>query len=245
MISIILFLLSIFCIIYYGIILYYSGLRTSFVGFWPFAAMLTAFFAILIQSNFYLGLPSVFHMIFKAMIGIILLCCLLILLKIATTSSYTDDNADYLIVLGANVKGEFPSNSLKERIRTAYTYLHTHKTCTAILSGYKNQNAHISQGKCMQNELRHMGIPAYRLLVENNARTTLENFQFSKDYMTKLNPTVIVITSDFHLYRALKIAHKCGYTNIKGIGAKTPTPLILHCYIRELFAVIKYFFPIK
>ncbi|MDO4170980.1 MAG: YdcF family protein [Lachnospiraceae bacterium] len=241
MISIILFFISVFCIIYYGIVILYSGIHTSFVKFWPVAAMITAFFAVFLQSNFYLGLPSIIHLLFKIFVTLITILFLILLTMIATTRSKENEEADYLIVLGAIVRGEKPSNALRERIQTAYNYLATHEKCIAILSGYQNQNASISQGKCMQKELRNMGIPAYRLLVENDARTTLENFQFSKEYMTRLQPKVLVVTSDFHLYRSLKIAKKCGYTNIKGISAKTPAPLIIHCYIRELFAIIKDF----
>lgn len=242
MISIILFFISIFCIIYYGIVLLYSGIRTSFVKFWPVAAMMAAFFAVFLQSSFYLGLPAIIHLLFKLVAAIFFILLVILFLMMITTRSNDNVEADYLIVLGAIVRGETPSNTLKERIQTAYHYLVQHEKCVAILSGYQNQNASISQGKCMQKELRNMGIPAYRLLVENDARTTLENFQFSKDYMTRLQPKVLVVTSDFHLYRSLKIAKKCGYTNIQGISAKTPAPLLLHCYIRELFAIIKGFF---
>ncbi|MEE1313119.1 MAG: YdcF family protein [Lachnospiraceae bacterium] len=242
MISIFLFFLSVFCIIYYGIIIGYSGLQTSFSHFWPVAAMMSAFFAVFLQSSFYLNLPGIVSFILKLLTAGVILFFLILFLRILTCRSNSCVETDYLIVLGANVRDEAPSRALKERIDMAYEYLKTHEKTTAILTGYQNPQASISQGKCMQNELRKMGIPAYRLLVESDARTTLENFQFSKDYMTRLEPTTAVVTSDFHLYRAKKIAAACGYKNIKGIGAKTPTPLLLHCYIRELFAVTKYLF---
>ena len=241
MISIILFLLSVFCTIYYGIIIAYSGPKTSFIGFWPVAAMLSAFFAVFLQSSFFLSLPHVITLILKLFFITVILLFVILFLRISVCRSDADINADYLIVLGAIVRGETPSNALKERIQTAFDYLKTHEDAIAILTGYRNPQATISQGTCMQKELRRLGIPAYRLLVEQDARTTYENFQFSKDYMTRLEPKTAFITSDFHLYRAKKIAAKCGYKNIKGIGAKTPTPLILHCYIREVFSVMKFF----
>ncbi|MDO4942908.1 MAG: YdcF family protein [Lachnospiraceae bacterium] len=239
MISFILFLLSVFCIIYYGIVIAYSGLHTAFVGFWLFSAVLSALAAVILQSSFYLSLPFIIHLIIKIVTVIILAFFLIILLKIISTSSYPDEDADYLIVLGAIVRGEKPSNALRERIQTAYNYLSTHKNTIAVLTGYRNSHAKISQGKCMQNELRKMGIPAYRLLVEDHAHTTEENLKFSRDFMTQLDPEVCIISSDFHLYRTMKTAKKYGFKNVKGIGAKTPAPILIHCYIREIFAIIK------
>lgn len=239
MISIILFFVSVFCIIYYGIIIGYSGLRTSFARFWPFAALLSSFFAVFLQSHFYTALPSAIHFIVKGICVLVFVFFLILFVKILSTKEDKDADCDYLIVLGAIVRGETPSHALEERIKTAYDYLAAHPKTIAILTGYQNPQATISQGACMQKELRKLGIPAYRLLVEPDARTTIENFQFSKDYMTKLDPLVSVVTSDFHLYRTLKIAKKCGYQKIRGIKAKTPTPLLIHCYVRELFAIVK------
>lgn len=240
MLSIIFFFVSVFCIIYYGIIVAYSGTKTSFSGFWPFFAMFSAFLAVWIQSQFYLALPNAVTFILKLFGTAVILLFVILFLRIFYDRSDTDVEADYLIVLGAIVRGETPSNALKERIVTAYEYLSSHDTCIAILTGYRNEQAHISQGKCMQKELRKMGIPYHRLLAEPDARTTYENFQFSKDYITRSDPKIAVVTSDFHLHRAKKTAWKCGYKNIKGIGAKTPTPLILHCYVRECFSFLKF-----
>lgn len=240
MISIILFLISVFCILYYGIILAYSGLHTSFAKFWPTAAMVSALFAVLLQSSWYLNLPHIVHLIFSGMACLVGIFFLILLIKILRKAPVPKESVDFLIVLGAIVRGETPSNSLKARIQAAEAYLKAHEDTIAILTGYKNPNASISQGECMQRELRKAGIPAYRLLVEPYARTTAENFQFSKDYMTKLSPTVAVLTNDFHLYRACRIGKKNGFANITGIGAKTPTPLLLHCYVRELFALCKH-----
>lgn len=244
MVFIILFLISVFCIIYYGIVIAYSSLHTSFVWFWPFCAVMTALAAFILQTRFYLSFPSIIHCFIKVFMIIILSFFLILFFKIWNTAhsykKYMQD-ADYLIIPGAIVRGSRPSNVLLSRIRTAYDYLESHPKTIAILSGYQNANAKISQGKCMQNELRKMGIPAYRLLVEAYARTTEENLKFSKDYITLQNPVIGIVSNDFHLYRTIKIAKQCGYKHIYGIPAKTPRPILIHCYIRELFAVIKLF----
>ena len=244
MISIFFYLLSIFCVVYYGVIIAYSGLRTSFVRFWLFSAVISAFAAVFLQSSIYLSLPSIIHRIIKLFTFIILAFFLIILLKIWNTQHFCKNQeveADYLIVPGAIVRGEKPSNDLLARIQTTFYYLSAHEHTIAILTGYQNANAKISQGKCMQQELIRMGIPAYRLLVEEHARTTEENLRFSKEYISLRNPRVCVISNDFHLYRIIKLAEKCGFHNVFGLAAKTPAPILIHCYVREVFAVIKSF----
>ena len=177
MISIFFYLLSIFCVVYYGVIIAYSGLRTSFVRFWLFAAAISAFAAVFLQSSIYLSLPSIIHRIIKLFTFIILAFFLIILLKIWNTQHFCKNQeveADYLIVPGAIVRGEKPSNALLARIQTTFYYLSAHEHTIAILTGYQNANAKISQGKCMQQELIRMGIPAYRLLVEEHQLVEVE-----------------------------------------------------------------------
>ena len=101
MISIFFYLLSIFCVVYYGVIIAYSGLRTSFVRFWLFAAAISAFAAVFLQSSIYLSLPSIIHRIIKLFTFIILAFFLIILLKIWNTQHFCKNQeveADYLIV---------------------------------------------------------------------------------------------------------------------------------------------------
>lgn len=239
MISLILFFISVFCILYYGIVIATSGLKTSFASFWLFAATASAFFAVFLQSHFVQNLPIFLCNIIKIFLILVFIFFLILFYKIISTPHTCEEEVDYLIVPGAIVRGQKPSLSLKLRIDDAYSYLKKHPHTTAILSGYQNPGASISQASCMQMELEKLGIAKNRLLVEKNSKTTLENFKFSKEYLAKENTRIAIISNRYHLYRCFKIAKKCGYQNIKGIGVKTPTPLILHCYIRELFALAK------
>ena len=51
-------------------------------------------------------------------------------------------------------------------------------------------------------------------------------------------PLVILVTSNFHVYRAINIAKKQGL-KVQGLGAPVDDILALNYYIREFFAVVK------
>ena len=242
MISILLFLLSVFCIIYYGVVIMAAGMQANFSRFWPLAAMLLAFIAVFIQSSFVKGLPAFIKIPVIILILLFFLLLLVILIRMITVKSDPEAESDYIIVLGAAVYEDQPSDTLKKRIEAAYDYLNKHEDCSAILCGSKNDRADITQSKCMRKELKKMGIRDYRLLEEPFSKTTAENLKFAKDYMTVNEPAITLITSQPHLYRALKLAKRNGYQKIVTIGTKTPAPLLVNSYMRELFANLKYLF---
>ncbi len=90
-------------------------------------------------------------------------------------------NADYLIILGARVKGSVPSLSLQYRIDKAAEYLSANKQTVAIVSGGKGPGEEISEAKAMQQGLIAQGIEEARIMMEDKSTTTHENIVFSKE----------------------------------------------------------------
>ena len=130
----------------------------------------------------------------------------------------------YLLVLGTVVEGTEPSAMLSDRIRAAYNYLTAHPDVICIVSGGKGDEVNLSEAECMYNELVELGIDPARLLMEDRATSTVENFQFSLALIeeeTGVRPeTLGVLSSEFHLYRARMFARQEGVTPI-AIPAKT------------------------
>jgi len=163
------------------------------------------------------------------------------------SSAHTDSNADaeYLIVLGAGVNGDKPSLSLKNRIDAAYDYLQQYPESIAIVSGGKGIGENISEADCMYNELTAMGISADRVIKEDKATSTRENFEYSFNIIRSLGKdpeeTTAFVSSEYHLYRAKLIATGLGVENIKGVAAHTTYPVLMTNYfIREAFAITYY-----
>ena len=62
------------------------------------------------------------------------------------------------------------------------------------------------------------------------------------DYTGKLidrEKKVGLVTNNFHIYRALKMAKKQGYTNVSGLAAPSDPLYQIHYLVREFFAMIK------
>lgn len=151
---------------------------------------------------------------------------------------------DYIVVLGAGVRGTVPSLSLSERIRAAYDYLSANPNTTAILSGGQGPGEEITEAACMYRELTEMGIDGSRLLLEENSTSTIENLQFSMDILeekTGQRPHRIgIVSSEYHIFRATLFAKRLGLESC-GIPAKTTWfALRLNYYLREIVAVWKY-----
>ena len=150
-------------------------------------------------------------------------------------------NADYLIVLGARVKGEKPSKSLKNRIKIAANYANSNPNTIVIVSGGKGKGEKISEAECMKRELIQLGIQKQRIIKEDQSTNTYQNLIFSKRLLPKGAKTGIVVTNDYHLYRAKKMARKVGL-NVYGLPAKTPLKAIPNAYLREPISILKAIF---
>ena len=147
---------------------------------------------------------------------VIIGCLLFFIAEIPITSNMKKQEkaeSDYVIVLGAGVRGTVPSRILNQRITSAYNFLTEHPETKAILSGGQGKGEDISEALCMKNELIKKGIDENRLILEDRSTSTEENFKFSKAILDKLSPDttkITVISSDTHLYRASIIAKDLG-----------------------------------
>lgn len=151
--------------------------------------------------------------------------------------------ADYLIVLGAGVRGDTPSLSLKNRLDAALEYLRANPGCTAIVSGGQGPGENLSEAQAMFDYLTARGIEPGRVLIEDRSTSTMENISFSCGIIRSLgvepeSVRLAVVSSEYHLYRAQYLAGTMGL-ELHGVPAHTSKPvLMLNYFIREAFAVL-------
>lgn len=154
-------------------------------------------------------------------------------------------NLDYIVVLGAQVRGNVPSKSLQYRIDRAEKYLKENEKTKAVLSGGKGEDEGISEAQCMAEELGRKGIAFHRLLLETKSRNTEQNIAFTipiiqQDSKKDLKELKIgIVTNGFHIYRGSKIAQKKMQCKVYGIGAKNSRFLQMNYLLREFFGVVK------
>ena len=156
----------------------------------------------------------------------------------------TESKSDYLIVLGAGVRGTEPSEILADRIACAAEYLKTNPSVICIATGGKGSDENISEAQCIYDCLTALGIDGSRIWLEDRATSTIENFRSSialiEEQTGKMPETVTVLSNEFHLYRAGRMAADCGL-QADFVAAPTSKPLIRISYtVREIFALWKY-----
>ncbi|WHY69180.1 YdcF family protein [Neobacillus sp. SuZ13] len=149
-------------------------------------------------------------------------------------------NADYLIVLGARVKGTVPSLAFASRINAAAEYLKKNKETIVIASGGKGPGEDISEAESIRRELVDQGISEARIILEDQSTDTYENINFSKRLIPNDERLGLVVTNNFHLYRAVSIARDKGLA-VQGLPAETPWIAVPKSYSREYLAITKYY----
>ena len=153
--------------------------------------------------------------------------------------------ADAVIVLGAGVNGKVPSLSLYTRLTAALDYLEENPDVPAVLTGGRGYGEEITEAQCMYDWLTARGVDPARLILEERAGNTAENFAFSKDLLEEhgIDPAednAAVVTNDFHIARSRLIAARQGYGHAFGVPAELPWKhLEVNYYLREAFAMVK------
>lgn len=165
-------------------------------------------------------------------------------LILQTGSDVPEEDLPYIVVLGAQVRDTGPSESLQERIDTAYAYLLAHPNTVAIVSGGQGSDEPMSEAQCMYDCLVQMGISPERVIKEEQATSTWGNLTFSLDIIEAQSgsrPTSLgVVSSEYHLFRTGLQAREYGLEVI-GIPAKTGSfDRFLHYFVREIAGVWHY-----
>ena len=177
-------------------------------------------------------------------IGCICLIFLFIFIEyaIVSKSDLKDTNkSDFIIVLGAALNGKVPSYTLSKRLETALMLINQNKNARIILSGGQGPGEDITEAEGMKRYLVSKGVNEENIIKEEKATNTYENILFSSEIIRGFNmdnPSITVVTSNFHMYRTMYI---CKKLNLKATGYASPilrisVPLM---YFREFFAVVK------
>lgn len=227
---------------YFAGIVVYAGWSSKFPVFWAVLGFcfLAAAWAIHKSMQFPLGIKILGFAGIGSGLALFLVVEVLI---VGAMFQEPEPGLDYVVVLGAQVKGSSPSQSLLYRIQEAAEYLKENPETRAILSGGKGTGEAISEARCMRQELEKMGISMERLIEENRSTSTKENIVYSYELIQadhkKGSKKVGIVTNDFHIYRGTAIAKKKMDCKIYGIPAKSNGFLQLNYMAREFFGIVK------
>ncbi len=159
-------------------------------------------------------------------------------------SHYRDkgrDGLDYIIVLGAQMKEKGPSAVLQFRLDAAYAYLMNNENTVCIVSGGQGRNEPCSEAEGMYAYLTQKGIPAQRILMEDQSTDTAENIAYSAELIGTKDVSVGIVTNNFHVFRGIHLAKAAGFREVCGIAARSNVYFQLNNMVREFFGIMKDF----
>ena len=172
-----------------------------------------------------------------------------------------------MIVLGAPVSWEVPGRTLRLRLEKAAEYAIQNPETVMVLSGGRQGDGEMAEAEVMRRYLLEKGVPEGQMVLEVRSASTVENIAYSRILIDTLkrqkereeNPDervlpaylpsamgqkaeshqIGILTSNFHLYRAMQIARKQGMQNVSGIASASDRILFVHFCFRDGLAVLK------
>ncbi len=147
---------------------------------------------------------------------------------------------DFVIIHGAGLlEGKRISKLLADRLDKAIEVYRSDPTPTKLIpSGGQGRDESLPEAEAMRAYLIEKGIPAEDIIPESRSATTLENLQFSKQILDRAGGRryTALVTSNYHVYRALRYCRKIGLPCI-GIGSHVAFYYWPSALIREFIAI--------
>lgn len=140
--------------------------------------------------------------------------------------------ADYIVVLGSGILGTKVTPLLGARIEKGIALLKRNPKALLIMSGGQGPGEDIPESEAMAAYALERGVNADQILLERESVSTEENLRFSKELMDKKKPKVLIVTTSYHVFRALLLARQQGMKCV-GFGSKTKWYFTLNALIRE------------
>ena len=128
---------------------------------------------------------------------------------------------------------------LKERLEEAYEYLLEHPDVPCIISGGIREPGEALEADAMYDYLLKKGIARERLYKEDRSASTYENIIYSEEIIARehLNPSLALVTSEFHEYRARQMASSLGF-EAGAVPSKTAWWLWPTYFVRECAGIL-------
>ena len=145
-----------------------------------------------------------------------------------------------MIVLGAQVNpdGE-PSRQLQLRLEAALTeYRRT--PMTIVVCGAKGINEPATEASVMRDWLIRNNVNSAHIVMDEDSFNTRENIRGAQQLLPAGTNKVLIVTSDYHLPRAMAVARDLGL-DPSGIGSPILPEFWIKNHARETLAWGKYF----
>ena len=156
--------------------------------------------------------------------------------RILTSEKLKDeDGIDCILVLGAGVKNNKPTNMLEDRILQGI-YIYNDKITSKIIMSGDHGRKEYDEVNIMKNYAKQRGVNSENIFMDHAGFSTYESLYRAKEiFETK---KIVIVTQEYHLYRALYIAKALG---IQAYGISSNLRIYTGQLIRELRELIARF----
>ena len=186
--SLIFFIAAVLCAVYYAVLAFYIGFASMTALTWLILGGFSGLFSITWKILKDKGLLAAAPLWLKVSAATTAVVCVLLFLFVESfiikgMYERPEEEAEYLVVLGAKVQGSKVSQSLRNRLDAAIAYAMEYPRVTIIVSGGQGKDEEMTEAQAMYEYLVAAGISPYRIIREGWSRNTRENLLFSMTYM--------------------------------------------------------------
>jgi len=158
-------------------------------------------------------------------------------------------------------KGQGHFNGSSDRFIQALKLINNHNAASLLISGGNGmlKKSDFIEADYVHEELKDLNVPDSLILVENKSKNTLENARFSNELLKEKNlpPPYLLVTSSFHMRRALTtfkkaglevVPYPCDYrmglnpVEFDDFVPKADALMAWNGYIKEVIGYIAYYF---
>ena len=176
--------------------------------------------------------------------GVGVFCLLLGFVAVSGYSCGPGGGEKAIVVLGAGLRRDVPSDLLRRRLDAAYAFYLENPDVVIAVTGGQGNGETIPEGVAMARYLVEKGVPEEQVVVEQKSTSTEENLLFARQLLEQrgigAEEPMAVVTNAFHCYRARCYARMVGFEQVSSIPAGIGLNSVLPCYMREVFAVLYY-----
>ncbi|MBK8463870.1 MAG: YdcF family protein [Nigerium sp.] len=145
----------------------------------------------------------------------------------------------HVIVLGSGLIGDRVPPLLAARLDAGIAAADAQQPPAMLIpTGGKGTDESLPEGVAMARYLADRGIRADRIIVEDQARNTRENLEFSRALLPDPGTPVAVVTNSYHVFRTALLTRDLGM-RARVVGAKTAFYFVPSAFIREFVAVMR------
>ncbi len=147
-----------------------------------------------------------------------------------------------IIVLGSGIRGELLTQGLKNRLDAAIDCYEENEDLLIVVSGGQGPQEDITEALAMERYLLSRGIPQDKIVKEEKATSTYENFVNSKRILDSLfegEYATAFVSNEYHIYRASSLARIAGFGAVTHTHSNTMWYTLVPSTLRETLAVVK------